>query len=278
MQIKPYSIGCGALVSDIDLANLSTDDPQQIRSLLAEYGVLFFRDQNLAESDHVRLANRLGEIVQNKFFQQVAGYADIAEVRKEAGQTMNIGGGWHTDHSYDAEPALGSILVARELPAKGGNTRFAHLGRACAGLSDGLLKTLSELVAVHSNEHIYGPDGFYSQTDLAEVLSGSLEVGSAEHPIIIRHPVSQQNVLYVNPGHVLGIVGWRKAEAFALLDYLYRFVDQPEYTCSFNWEPGSIAIWDNRLTWHFADNDYQGERRLMHRITLAGAPLEAARL
>ena len=278
MHIEPYSKGCGAVVSNIDLAHVSADEAQELKKLLAEYGVLFFRAQQLSEAAHIDLANALGDIVHNKFFKPVPEFPSIAEVRKEASQEMNIGGGWHTDHSYDVEPALGSILVARELPSKGGNTRFAHLGRACADLSVGLRKTLSQLKAVHSNEHIYGPNGFYSQTDLAEVLSGSSEVGSATHPVIIRHPVSGAEVLYVNPGHVLGIEGWNKAEAFALLEYLYQFVDQPDYTCSFNWEPGSIAIWDNRMTWHFADNDYQGERRLMHRITLAGEPVEAIEL
>ena len=277
MHIDPYSKGCGALISNIDLACISADEAAQLKLLLAEHGVLFFRDQIVSETAHIQLAEALGEIVNNKFFKPVPGFPSIAEVRKEANQEMNIGGGWHTDHSYDDEPALGSILVARTLPSSGGNTRFAHLGRACADLSDGLRQTLAKLVAVHSNEHIYGPNGFYSQTDLAEVLSGSTEVGSAQHPVIIRHPVSGEEVLYVNPGHVLGFVGWNKAEAFALLDYLYQFVDQPAYTCSFKWEPGSIAIWDNRMTWHFADNDYQGERRLMHRITLAGAPLEAVK-
>lgn len=189
---------------------------------------------------------------------------------------MNIGGGWHTDHSYDEEPALGSILVARNLPDSGGDTRFANLASAYDALSDGLKATLESIRAIHSNRHIYGEDGYYRKTDLAQTLGGMDRVGDATHPAVIRHPESGRKILYVNPGHTIGFEGWTRKESFALLDYLYAHVDQPEFTCQFNWLPGSVAFWDNRATWHFANNDYQGQERLMHRITLAGSALAAA--
>ena len=93
------------------------------------------------------------------------------------------------------------------------------------------------------------------------------------HPVIIRHPESGRPALYVNPGFTLHFEGWTDEESRPLLDYLYRHAARPEFLCRFRWEPGSIAFWDNRATWHYAVNDYQGERRLMHRITLDGVPL-----
>ena len=273
MKIAPFSHGCGAIIDDIQLAGLDDTELRELRLALAEQGVLFFRDQQLSPDDHLAFANRFGRIVHNKFFQAVAGYPDIAEVRKEKTQETNIGGGWHTDHSYDAEPAMGSILVARTLPEQGGDTWFANLYAAYDALSPGLQKTLESLRAIHSNAHLYGKDGYYSTTDIANVLTGADQVGEAIHPVVIKHPESGRKALYVNPGHTINIEGWSIDESAALLDYLYTQVEQPQFTCHFNWLPGSVAIWDNRCTWHFAQNDYQGESRLMHRITLAGSAL-----
>ena len=276
MKIAPWSDECGALVSDAQLSNIDESEMEELRSALATYGVLFFRNQVLTPSDHLAFANGFGEIVLNKFFAPVEGYPDIAEVRKEPDQTMNIGGGWHTDHSYDEEPALGSILVARELPQSGGDTLFANLHKAWVALPSSTKRKIKDLKALHSNVHIYGRDGYYAGTDMGKMLKGADDVGQAIQPVVIAHPQTGQEILYVNPAHTIGIEGWNEEDSKVLLDELYDHVVQPKFTCTFDWEPGSVAIWDNRLTWHYANNDYDGERRLMHRITLAGGPLAAA--
>ena len=276
MKITPFSPDCGAVVNDLQLATLSDSQLNGLRKAFAEYGLLFFRDQQLGPEDHLAFARRFGDIVLNKFFTPVTGHPQIAEVRKEKSQQTNIGGGWHTDHSYDAEPALGSILVARNLPASGGDTWFANLAAAYDALPAERKTSLASLRAVHSNVHIYGRDGYYRGTDLADQLGGVDSVGEAIHPVVIRHPESGRKVLYVNPAHTIGIEGWSKTDSDALLAELYAHAEQPQFTCKFNWLPGSVAFWDNRSTWHFAQNDYQGEARLMHRITLAGSPLQAA--
>ncbi|MGB1139703.1 MAG: TauD/TfdA dioxygenase family protein [Halioglobus sp.] len=276
MKIEPFSEGCGVLVSDVQLAQLSDAEVDDLKSEFVVHGVLFFREQQLPPEEHLRFAHRFGDIVKNKFFSHDDAWPDIAEVRKDPDQETNLGGGWHTDHSYDGEPALGSILVARELPTSGGDTCFADLANAYEGLSDGLKATLETLEAVHCNEHVYGEKGYYQNTDLSRYIGGTGDVGQAVHPVVVRHPESGRKILYVNPGFTLSFVGWTPQESQALLGYLYSQVNQPQHTCQFNWQPGSVAIWDNRSTWHYAMNDYQGEARLMHRITLAGGPLAAA--
>ncbi|MGB2044184.1 MAG: TauD/TfdA dioxygenase family protein [Porticoccaceae bacterium] len=275
MQVSPFE-NCGAVVSGLQLASITDDELDKLRTLFAEHGLLFFRDQVLPPEEHLRFARRFGDIVVNKFFKTTAEHPEIAEVRKEKTQQTNIGGGWHTDHSYDDEPALGSILVARTLPITGGNTRFADLAAAYDALPDDLKKRIEGLYAVHSNKHLYGENGLYRITDLAEQLGGMDRVGDATHPVVIRHPQSGRKVLYVNPGHTIQFQDWEFADSRELLDELYAHVTQPQFTCSFNWQPGSVTFWDNRRTWHMADNDYQGQQRLMHRITLAGAALTAA--
>src|SRR6185312_11913594 len=118
--------------------------------------VVFFRDQQLTPEQHVAAAERFGPININLFFKHADGYPMIAEVRKEPEQKSNIGGGWHTDHSYDPAPALGSMLYAREVPRSGGDTMFASMYAAYDALSDGLKRTLEGLRAVHSSRHVFG--------------------------------------------------------------------------------------------------------------------------
>ena len=276
MNVTAFSENCGAVVSDLQLATMSNHELLELRALFAKYGLLFFRDQDLTPDQHLKFANRFGRIVINKFFKTTDDFPQIAEVRKETTQQTNIGGGWHTDHSYDDIPAMGSILVARRVPEIGGNTQFANLAAAYDALPTELKQRIANLRAVHSNTHLYGENGLYRLTDLSEQLGGMDRVGDATHPVVIIHPESGRRVLYVNPGHTIQIEGWDFTESRTLLDELYAHVIQPQFTCSFNWLPGSVTFWDNRCTWHLANNDYQGHARLMHRITLAGSVLTAA--
>ncbi len=273
MKVTPYSPGCGALIEDVQLADVSADTLTSLRKAFSDYGLLFFREQDLSAEQHLAFANRFGEIVVNKFFPAVSDFPEIAEVRKEKHQVTNIGGGWHTDHSYDQVPAMGSILVARELPDSGGATCFANLSAAYDALTPELKESIEGLRALHSNKHLYGKGGYYRETDLASQLGGVDSVGDAIHPVVIVHPESGRKVLSVNPGHTVGLEGWGREESKAFLDALYEHVAKPQFTCEFDWQPGSVTLWDNRSTWHFANNDYQGQSRLMHRITLAGSPL-----
>ncbi len=273
MKTSSFTPNCGVLIEDVNLSNLADQDAENIRQLFFEHGLIFFRDQSLSPEQHIALAGIFGQIVRNRIFKCLPEHPEIAVVSKDKDQKTNIGGGWHTDHSYDEEPAMASILVARKLPSSGGATRFANMLAAYKDLSEGLKQSLSSLVGLHSNEHLYGEGGYFSKTDLPDKLAEDIEINHAKHPVIITHPESQKKVLYVNKAHTIGIEGWKTEEAFALLNYLYEHGCKDQYTCEFNWLPGSIAVWDNRTTWHFANNDYQGQTRIMHRITIAGQSL-----
>lgn len=275
MEIQPVSAAVGAEVHDVDLRTIDDAQLAEIEAAWATYGVLFFRNQELAPEDHIAFAKRLAPIDVNQFFQPVEGHAEIAEVRKEPDQRANIGGGWHTDHTYDAVPARGSILVAREVPPFGGDTRFAGVAAAYAALSDGMKEMLRSLEADHTNEHIFGASSKHAR-EVGHRLMNANRVGSAVHPVVIQHPTTGQPLLYVNGAFTTNFVGWTPAESQALLAFLYEHIGRPEFTYQFRWEVGSIAMWDNRSTWHWALNDYHGHRRLMHRITVAGEPLTRA--
>jgi taurine dioxygenase len=275
IAIRPLTSGVGAEIHNVDLSRLDEAGTEIIRRTLFERGVVFFRDQHLTPEQQIAAAERFGPININRFFKHVDGYPMIAEVRKEPEQRTNIGGGWHTDHSYDVMPALGSMLYAREVPQSGGDTMFASMYAAYDALSEGLKHTLEGLRALHSSRHVFGAHNRRPKdSDLRGRIGNSdLATQDAVHPVVIRHPGSGRQALYVNPGFTLRFEGWTEEESRPLLYYLYRHAVRPEFCCRFQWAEGSLAFWDNRATWHYAVNDYHGERRLMHRITIEGSPL-----
>ena len=151
---------------------------------------------------------------------------------------------------------------------------FASMCAAYDALSDGLKATLAGLRARHSSRHVFG----YSMAEGESRQSGRIinperAVQDAIHPVVVTHPGSGRKALYVNPDFTVGFEGWSDEESKPLLDWLYRHAGQPGFTCRLSWRPGTLAVWDNRCTWHCAMNDYHGQRRLMHRITLEGEPL-----
>lgn len=273
----------GYEITGVDLQQVSEEEFSQIRKAFSDSGLVFFRDQVLAEHDHIALARRFGDININRFFTPHPEYPEVALVVKEPAQTGNIGGEWHTDHSYDHIPALGSILLARDVPPVGGNTRFASMYRTWDRLSPGLQRTLEGLNAVHSAKHVFGTSNPY--TKVLDPEPGSRRIRNPEaadvltdpvHPVVIRHPISGKKALYINPQFTLRFEGWSDADSRPLLDYLGALATDDEELCEFQWQVGSIAFWDNRATWHNARNDYHGHRRVMHRITIEGCELTAA--
>ena len=276
MEMVPLALACGVEIRGVALTQAQGDSLEAIKQAVYENGVALFRDQHdFTPEAHIAFARRWGGIDLNNYFPLTEDHPEIAVVRKRADQVTNIGGGWHTDHSYDQVPAMGSVLVARTLPPSGGDTLWAHMGAAYDALSDDLKQEIEGLEAYHSADHIYEEDGLYAQTDMAADLRGqSLRTG-ATHPVVIRHPHTERRLLYVNSAFTLNIVGRTRAESLPLLQRLYDAATAADNTCRVAWEPGSVAIWDNRTTWHFASNDYQGHAREMHRITLTGEPLAA---
>ena len=273
--VTPQSTALGAVISGIDLSKEPSKRAMaELEDAFGRYSVIFFRDQSLTPQQHIAMAERWGAINVNRFFKPLDGYPQIAQVIKEANQKENIGGTWHTDHSYDLIPAMGSMLYAREVPTVGGDTLFSSMYLAYEALSGDMKKMLADLKAWHSSRHAFG----YSVTDSEHFEDGRLAnpgqaTQDALHPVVITHPLTGRKALYVNADFTVRFDGWTVEESQPILDLLYAHGARQEFTCRFHWEPGSIAFWDNRATWHYAMNDYQGHRRIMHRITLEGVAL-----
>ena len=160
------------------------------RTAQAEHGVVFFRDQELTPDGQLAAARRFGAINVNRFFTPVPEQPSVAMVLKEPQHETNVGGGWHTDHSYDDVPALGSLLYALEVPSRGGDTMFANMYSAYDALSPGLKSTLEGLRAVHSSRHVFGRAGYHAGRKDDRYHNPEAATQDAIHPMVIRHPRS----------------------------------------------------------------------------------------
>ena len=275
INVKPLSGNIGAEIDGVNLKKITKKQFKEIKIVFGKYGVIFFRNQNLSPEEEIIFAELWGEININRFFTNLEGYPKIALVSKEPDQKKNIGGAWHTDHTYDLEPAMGSILFAHQVPKKGGDTLFSSMYAAYETLSDGLKDTLKNMYGRHSSRHVFGTSRAERNDDtVGRIINSDKAKQDAIHPVVITHPQTGKKALFVNPTFTLGFDGWSDEESKPLLNYLYSHATKPEFTCRFKWEEGSIAFWDNRSTWHLAVNDYHGQRRLMHRITINGTRLK----
>lgn len=268
--MKPMAGAIGAEIHGVDLTgSLADADIQAIRKVWLEHGVVFFRGQALEPGVFQAFAERFGDVVEYPFVKGIPEHPMIIPVLKLPHEKHNFGGIWHTDTAYLAAPPMATMLIARELPPKGGDTLFASGYAAYETLSDGLKKTLSTLKAAHCSSKAEVTKTREDRVaDSATDKANQALVG--EHPVIRTHPETGRKTLYVNPAHTTHFVGWTEQESKPLLDFLFAHQVKPEFTCRFNWQEGSIALWDNRCVLHNPINDYHGHKRLLHRITLKG--------
>jgi len=260
----------GAELLDIDLAGALDDATiAAIRAAWLGHGVIFFRDQALPPERFLAFARRFGEPIEYPFVRGLEGFPQITPVVKLEHERVNFGGVWHSDTAYLERPPMATMLIAREVPPQGGDTLFASAAAAYEALSEGLKATLAPLRAVNSSRKA---DASKTREDFQKKYGAATnaEVLEAEHPVVRTHPETGRPALYVNLGHTTRFAGWTEEESRPLLEFLFAHITRPEFTCRFHWQPGSIALWDNRAVQHYPVNDYHGHRRVMHRITLAG--------
>ena len=274
IAVKPIAGALGAEISGVDLSrSLSDREIGEIRAALLDHLVIFFADQHLTPEQQLAFGRRFGALQVHEFVEAMAGHPEILEVRKEPEETRNFGGGWHTDVSYLEHPSLGSVLYAREVPDYGGDTLFANQYLAYDTLSDGMKKMLDGMTAIHSARRPYGLNAArahdYGPSSMRFVSTRQAHA-EIEHPVVRTHGETGRKALYVNRTFTLRFKDMTEDESAPLLHYLCDHAVRPEFTCRFRWRPNSIAFWDNRCVQHNAINDYRGQRRVMHRVTIEG--------
>jgi len=270
LDVRPIAGALGAEISGVDLSkDLSDAAVAAIRRAWLEHLVIFFRDQDLPPARFLAFARRFGEPIEYPFVKGLEEFPEIIPVLKLEHEKINFGGIWHSDTTYLDVPPMASMLVAREVPAAGGDTEFANMYLAYETLSAGMRRLLDGLLAVNSSA---AADVSRTREDRLKD-SGRADAKkeyAASHPVVRVHPETGRRALYVNSAHTVRFEGMTDEESAPILKFLYAHQTRPEFTCRFHWHPGSLAMWDNRCAQHNAINDYQGHRRLLHRITLAG--------
>jgi taurine dioxygenase len=276
IDIRPMAGALGADIGGVDLAQPLTDSAfAAIERALHDHLVIFLHDQALTPEQHLALTRRFGPISRSPYVKHMDEYPDIIAVLKEADERKisTFGNAWHSDFSFLEEPPLGSVLYAREVPSHGGDTLFANMYAAYEALSPGMRRMLDGLNAVHAGKP-YGVGGL--PKDLAVSRSIAMERNNPEadrettHPVVRVHPATGRKALFVNAIYTTRFEDMTPAESRPLLKFLYDHAIQPEFTCRLRWRSGDLAVWDNRCTMHYAINDYDGQRRLMHRTTIKG--------
>jgi taurine dioxygenase len=254
LAVTRLSGSLGARVEGVDLSRpLGEEAIEELRALLLAHHVLVFGGQSLTPAGHASFARRWGPISVHPGLTPIDGHPEVTPVYDPASP---IASAWHQDQTFLARPPLLSILVARVLPAAGGDTMFANQQLAFQRLSPALRDVLCRLRARHTRA-VTRADG------------STVSFGEAVHPVAPRHPLSGRRALFVNADYTTSIDGWTEEESTPLLQHLYREACRPELTFRHRWSAGDVVLWDNRSVLHCVVSDVEGDR-LLHKVTVGG--------
>jgi taurine dioxygenase len=268
IEIHPVTPSIGAEIRGLDLRKpLDRESVETLRDALHAHLVLFFREQDLTEADHVAFARQFGAIQTPPLKTKYQAVPEI-NVLDQVSPRGDGADNWHADHTYTRRPALGSILRAVKVPPHGGDTLFASMYAAYDALSEPMKRMLAGLTAVHdiTRSATRGIRAGHVTRPLVEIQR---ELPPVRHPVIRTHPVTKRKLVFVNGNSTTRICELPDAESEAVLRFLFEHVRTPEFQVRFRWDERSLAFLDNRCTQHYAVPDYD-ERRVLHRVTLAG--------
>jgi taurine dioxygenase len=276
IDVAPLAGALAAEISGVDLAALDDETFAEIHHAWLAYQVVFFRDQYITPDQQLAFAHRLGDIHHHPFMQGMDSHPDIFEIIKEETDTHTFSATWHTDQMFNPNPAKATMLYAKETPDAGGDTLFASMYLAYDALSDGMKDMLADVETWSVGDKFKQNRGAgraerYGGNEkmAAKVKDPDNVITEAAHPLFRTHPETGRKGLYIG-SHMQTFVDFGDDEAEPIIAFLCDHATRLEFTCRFHWQPGSLALWDNRCVQHHAIADYNGQRRRMHRITIAG--------
>jgi len=257
LRIVPLPAPLGAIVQGFDPALAPTRaDAHALQAALGKHLLLLFKSPLLSPPQLLAFAANFGVPEAHGIVSGIPAQERISEIRKEPWHVHNYGGTWHSDLSFMACPPVATVLQAKELPARGGDTLWSNQYLAYDSLAPGLRERVDALTAEHVSHIAFN--------GMAQ------EVFSALHPLAPVHPGTRRRYLYANPVSIVRLVadGADVGDGVALLASLVCHAIREETQYRHRWAAGDILVWDNRSTMHMAMNDYAGQRRVMHRVVV----------
>ena len=266
IDVRPIAGSMGAELYGVDLSeDLDDGTFGEVHQALLDHGAIFFRDQVITPTQQMAFARRWGKVHLHPHMPCLTDHPGVIEIVKKEDDTVAFGGNWHTDQMFTDTPARVTMLYAKQVPPAGGDTMFANLYQAYDALSDGMKAMIEDLHTINQYDKKKKRPANMKPTDI------DTPAPEAEHPLVRRHPETGRKALYISyAGITRRIAGMTEAESQPILSYLLNHATRPEFTCRFPWRVNSLALWDNRRALHFPINDYNGYRRVMHRITVEG--------
>jgi taurine dioxygenase len=237
-----------------------------VHAALMEHSVLVLQNAELDASRMVQLGQALGTLgVRHHSYATHPGFEDVVVLTWEGDQKPDAAE-WHSDMTYRSLPPFASILKAVEVPAVGGDTLWASMFAVHDALEPGLRRDLEQLQAVHDMGAFR--TGAYLEGGDEGITEAFTRAGTAVHPVIAQHPVTGRPYLNVSESFTRFVIGLSAPESARTLTYLFDLINRPDFHVRIKWEVGTVVIWDNRGTQHYAVADYLPHRRVMHRVAV----------
>jgi taurine dioxygenase len=276
IEVKKIAGALGAEVFGVDLSRpLSNAEAEEVHQAYLDNLAVFFPGQKLSPEALVQTAHMFGVPNEYPFAKGMEGHPKITPLIKNPEDKANFGGGgFHADTTYLEKPPVATMLYAVETPPAGGDTLFANMYMAYDTLSDSMKALIDPLVGISSA----GAGRVGDRKKLMNADSKGIQLQNldklameAEQPVVRVHEETGRKALYVNFIHTLKFKAWTEAESAPVLNFLFQHLKRPEFTARYKWSPGTLGVWDNRSSQHYAINDYQGHRREMWRVTIEAA-------
>ena len=280
IRTVPLASAMGAEILDVDIANITNEQFEQVKDALFRYKMIYFRNQdNMTIDDQEALTLRFGEFGTDAYTNGIEGHPNVQRVVKEASSVVDwiFGDGWHTDSPFLAQPPSISLLQSLDVPPYGGDTWWSNAQLAYEMLTDKMKEVIAPL-RVHMSAAFVLSNVNKGKPKLNDLTMGDMNltvdqqkmIEGSFHPLVRTHPETDKKSLYCDASYALGIQGMTKEESKPLLDFLSWWATREEFNCRLRWEPHMLVIWDNRQCLHKAFNDYDGFRREMIRTIVNG--------
>jgi taurine dioxygenase len=268
-EIEPIGRTIGAEIHGLDLTRpLDADSFRALEAALIEHKVVYLREQHMTSAQQVALGRLFGELEVHPFRPE-GEFPEIMVLDNDKDNPVLSTDVWHSDTTFRKCPTKYSILRCLIIPPTGGDTLWADMCAAYDALSAPIRRLIDDLKARHDFKNFRAL--YTDSAEDRERLRRMEELyPNPVHPVVRTHPVTGRKAIYVNPQFTLRIEGMEAGESQAILNLLYEQAHVPEYQFRLRWKPGTIVLWDNRSTQHYAANDYYPDRRKMERVAVIG--------